>query len=51
MKREKQIVVLTTKCASRALKDLAKKRRTTQAALLREALVDLAKKCGATINP
>ncbi len=51
MKRETQIVLLTTKRAASTLKDLAKRCRTTQQALLREALSDLAKKHGKEIQP
>jgi hypothetical protein len=51
MKREEQLVLLTTNRAARTLKDLAKSARTAQAALLREALIDPGKKHGKTIEP
>jgi hypothetical protein len=51
MIRQTQLVLLTTKRAARTLKDLAKARATTQQALLREALIDLAKKYQRIIEP
>jgi len=44
MKRETQVVLVTTKAAAAALKRLAKQCRRTQQALLREALSDLGRK-------